>query len=316
MDDIVPPLALLERFERHLREAQDLHVIALAREGWGGVAEAMVGLDLPAAVEAARAVARQEQELADPEWRRGGAVRTVTGRLFWPLDPRPEDVEPLAVAHGLAGKGRFGCQGVRFYSVGAHSLRVRRLAEELARRAGLDVRLAGAYGLIHDGNEAFLPDVPAPIKPFIPGWADIEMAVQDAIHARLGLGALPFELADVVDEADRIALGIESRVLYPDAPDHPGVYPSDPVLLELGRVDGMGELGLWWSKAEVRDRLMAEMRQVCPRFELEEDTTQEPEPTKASSWLHEITKPVLRQAAADLRAEKWRRLLADEVGEP
>lgn len=314
MDDIVPPLMLAERFERHLSEGQNLHTIALARgPGWDSVADALARNGAGEAAQLARKVAEAEGEEADPEWRAGDYIITVTGRKFWPMDPRPEDVDPEDIVHVLAAKGRFGCHSKRVYSVGAHSLRVGVMAGELARQRGLDVRLVTAYARLHDGNEAYLPDVPSPIKPFIPGWDLIEARVQNAIHRRFGLGVIPAEVDAVVRLADSYALGLESRALYhPEKMARPGKYPTDSRIADLGTVWGTGGAGLWFTKEEIKTRLLEGIRQVVPQWDWVEDTTEEPEASGTPSWLHEESKAAMETARADMRTQKWRDKLKED----
>lgn len=55
--------------------------------------------------------------MADPTPRRrqGDWMQTYTGRLFWPLDPDPDEVEPLDIAHALGMICRYGGHADRFY---------------------------------------------------------------------------------------------------------------------------------------------------------------------------------------------------------
>jgi hypothetical protein len=50
-----------------------------------------------------------------------GWIQTYTGKKFWPLDPRPEDVDIEDIAHALAMQCRFGGHCLRFYSNAEHS---------------------------------------------------------------------------------------------------------------------------------------------------------------------------------------------------
>lgn len=49
--------------------------------------------------------------------RKGNWMQTYTGRAFWPLDPRPEEVDPLDIAHALGMLCRYGGHVNRFYCV-------------------------------------------------------------------------------------------------------------------------------------------------------------------------------------------------------
>jgi len=48
--------------------------------------------------------------------RRGNWLQTAGGRAFFPLDPRPEDVDILDIAHALSFVCRFGGHCLNFYS--------------------------------------------------------------------------------------------------------------------------------------------------------------------------------------------------------
>lgn len=54
--------------------------------------------------------------------RRGDFICTYTGRKFYPLDPRPEDVCIEDIAHALALVNRFGGHTRVPYSVAQHSV--------------------------------------------------------------------------------------------------------------------------------------------------------------------------------------------------
>lgn len=80
---------------------------------------------------------QQQQELVPltspltykrPTERAGDWMQTFTGRQFWPMDPRPEDLDILDIAHALSLLCRFGGHCQRFYSVAEHSVHVSTLA--------------------------------------------------------------------------------------------------------------------------------------------------------------------------------------------
>jgi hypothetical protein len=108
--------------------------------------------------------------------RHGDWIQTFTGRAFWPLDPRPEDVEIGDIAHALAHLCRYGGHTRRFYSAEHCVL--------MARAISPKHRL---WALLHDASEAYLVDLPRPIKRAIPQYKTAETAVMLAICARFGL---------------------------------------------------------------------------------------------------------------------------------
>jgi len=96
---------------------------------------------------------------------RGPWQQTHSGRMFFPGDPRPEEIHLVDVAHGLSHICRFAGQCRCFYAVGEHCVRVSLLLE----RWGF-VELA-LTGLLHDGSEAFLVDMPKPVKILLPDYS-------------------------------------------------------------------------------------------------------------------------------------------------
>lgn len=150
--------------------------------------------------------------------RPGKWLNTASGKQYWPLDPHPREIHTADLVKGLC-RPRFNNQVRVDYcpSIIAHSLRVCAIVKLLLERAidlrHVDKKIALAYGLVHDGNEAYLPDMPRPLKEYLPGWSRIEMANQRAVHLRYGLDAdAPDEIAALVKDADNIALAWEARV--------------------------------------------------------------------------------------------------------
>ena len=54
--------------------------------------------------------------------REGDWIQTYTGKVFWPLDPEPDEIDIEDVAHALSLKCRFNGQCDHFFSVAAHSV--------------------------------------------------------------------------------------------------------------------------------------------------------------------------------------------------
>jgi hypothetical protein len=76
-------------------------------------------------------------------------IQTVSGRQFWPLAPKAEDVDIGDIAHALAMKCRYSGHTQKFYSVAEHSVHI-----SLALlRDGWNPTTA-LWGLLHDAAEA------------------------------------------------------------------------------------------------------------------------------------------------------------------
>lgn len=127
-----------------------------------------------------------------------------SGRRFYPLDPRPEDIDAGDIAHALSLLCRYGGHIDRFYSVAEHCVLMSQIvAPEHALQA-----------LLHDATEAYVVDVPRPVKRFLPDYKVIEERVWLVIAEHFGID--PELPADVHDADTRILLN-ETALLMPSA---------------------------------------------------------------------------------------------------
>jgi len=108
-----------------------------------------------------------------------GSITTFSGISFWPLLPNPDDIRIDDIAHALAHQCRFAGHTRLFYSVAEHSVRV----SQLCRPED------ALWGLLHDASEAYLSDVPAPLKelPEFEPYRAAERNLQGAVAQRFGL---------------------------------------------------------------------------------------------------------------------------------
>lgn len=164
--------------------------------------------------------------LADPGpggQRKGDWMQTASGRQYWPLDPRPEDVDADDIAHHLSLICRFNGAVRVFYSVAEHSVGVLEVLEKDMQRHGLDIdqEVARKYrlaALLHDGSEAYCHDIIRPVKRHLPGYREVEAANMGAISDRFGLPLLS-ELDEArIKHADNAMLLAEQAVLMAPSP--------------------------------------------------------------------------------------------------
>lgn len=108
---------------------------------------------------------------------KGPTILLHSGNYFSYDRPHDSQWTLEDIAHGLAMTCRFGGQARRYYSVAEHSVYVSQLVpEELAWDA-----------LMHDAAEAFICDMPKPLKEMLPDYKRIEKHVESAIIERYGL---------------------------------------------------------------------------------------------------------------------------------
>lgn len=132
------------------------------------------------------------------EERAGDWFVLFTGNRFWPLDPRPEDIEIEDIAHALSNICRFGGHSLRFSSVAQHSVFVSELLPPEYQMCGL----------LHDATEAYCGDVVRPLKYAMPIYRQIEDRIWVAVAIRFNL---PVQIPREVKDADNVALLTERR---------------------------------------------------------------------------------------------------------
>jgi hypothetical protein len=174
-------------------------------------------------------------------------IQTYTGRKFCPLEPRAEDVFLEDIAHALSNQCRFSGHCEDFYSVAQHSVLVALCVERRGHGT-----MATAAALLHDASEAYLVDVPRPIKPHLVGYKAIEDAVMAQVAVRFGIMPEWFT-SNVIKGADERLLATEARDLMRPAPEHWGllrppldekIIPWQPSMAKRMFLDNARRLGL------------------------------------------------------------------------
>jgi 5'-deoxynucleotidase YfbR-like HD superfamily hydrolase len=131
--------------------------------------------------------------------------RTVSGLAIDLLHPAPNAIHIIDIAHGLALQCRFAGQIREFYSVAQHSVLVSQLVP----------REDALWGLLHDASEAYISDVPAPLKetPFLTGYRMVEAGLMNAVLKQFGMVCQYCDEPRSVRLADKVALATEFRDL-------------------------------------------------------------------------------------------------------
>lgn len=147
--------------------------------------------------------------------RRGDWMQTHSGLRFYPLDPRPEDIRIEDIAHALSQICRFNGHCARFYSVAEHSILVAREVHK-ATAGHPQQALLALTALNHDDSEAYLCDVPRPLKRLneMTAYRDAERQTEIVLAEKFGL---IFPLPALIKHFDERALMTERRDLVPNA---------------------------------------------------------------------------------------------------
>lgn len=128
-------------------------------------------------------------------------IETYTGKKFHYLDPKPEEIDIIDIAHALSLKCRFNGHVREFYSVAEHCIRVANIVPKRLRLGAL----------LHDAAEAYMPDVPRPIKIHF-GLREFEDVIQNMIDEKFGMSSRSLR----IKEADDILIATEARDLMPN----------------------------------------------------------------------------------------------------
>lgn len=138
--------------------------------------------------------------------RNGDWMQTITGRKFWPIDPRPDEIHIEDIAHALSMMCRFNGHCDRFYSVAEHSVYVSMICPPEH----------AVWGLLHDASEAYIADIVKPAKPYIAGYKEAEKRIMDAVCESFDL---PIEEPACVKVADNAILADEAEQIMGPHPD-------------------------------------------------------------------------------------------------
>lgn len=171
------------------------------------------------------------------------SIRTFTGVLIDPLKPDPLLIDYIDIFHSISGEGRYTNHTSEPWSVGAHSLVVMEMTSEGSEYEAL----------MHDASEAYLRDMPRPVKHSreFAAYMRIEARLQRAIAKRYGF-AFP-EPAEVKDW-DNLVLKYEQYVFMR------GHDLPNPRLLGIEPWQGERILALINGyRAKTRDQVKAEL---------------------------------------------------------
>lgn len=146
-------------------------------------------------------------------------IRTLSGKYINVFAPDPATIVIEDIAHSLSMQPRFGGHLPEFYSVAQHCC-------HCFDSVGPDFKMEA---LMHDASEAYLLDIPSPIKKNMPEYKAIESPLMEAIGQKFGFA---WPMSETVKKIDAYMLRFEWDVLMLNM--HPDMYehfkPSNFVL--------------------------------------------------------------------------------------
>jgi 5'-nucleotidase len=141
-----------------------------------------------------------------------GWIQTFKRKRFYPLTPRVEDIDIEDIAHGLSGEGRFTNQTEESYYVAQHSVMVAWLLA-----AWGEPIIVQLQGLLHDADEAYIPDLARPVKHQL-RMGVYRVAGKRILRAVFRKYNLPLEELPIVKRADEFMLSLEAQQLFQGGP--------------------------------------------------------------------------------------------------
>ena len=174
-------------------------------------------------------------------------ITTFTGRKICPLDPDPEQINIIDIAHHLSNLCRFAGAVIEFYSVAEHSCRV----YDYLKWLGIDDPIILLWALLHDASEAYLMDLPAPVKHSeeMETYRQIEKRMMDAICIKFNI---PLTEPEEIYFVDKTLLVTEQRdLMYPGSfvqngikPLQDRIHPWPPVVAKYAMIERLKNMGL------------------------------------------------------------------------
>lgn len=161
-----------------------------------------------------------------------GWISTYTGKQF---DWRNPEFDMEDIVHSLSNLCRFNGHCLRFYSVAEHSV----LVSYLCEHAGGDPMEA----LLHDACEAYVGDVPSPLRQFMPDHKKVEEALETKFRKEYNLPPSKTEECAVADRAAAILEG--QRLMRPEIYKQWLNFPEDAIKLSEDWIETKGWEYMW-----------------------------------------------------------------------
>lgn len=143
-------------------------------------------------------------------------ILTFSGRMVDVFNFTPDDVDVTDIAHALSQTCRYGGHACEFYSVAQHSVLLSQVVPPYLAKCAL----------LHDAAEAYIGDVPRPIKHRMPVFVELDDKMTAIILKKFGVD--PSQMEELKQYDLRICID-EMNQLMPVGPD---TYIPEEVLGE------------------------------------------------------------------------------------
>ena len=150
----------------------------------------------------------QTLQIANEITQQMGYITTYTGAHFYPTAPDEKNIHIEDIAHALSYICRGNGHVKNFFSVGQHCINctLEAMARGYSRRVCLGC-------LLHDAGEAYMSDVPRPIKVGMPQYKEWENEILRVVYIKYLGSELTAEEECLVKQVDDDMLYYDMKVL-------------------------------------------------------------------------------------------------------
>lgn len=168
-------------------------------------------------------------------------MQTYGGHAFVIANPTVDQIYLEDIARALSHQCRFAGHCLKFYSVAEHSVHVCNRVQELLGVTDINEgqRQALALALLHDASEAYLLDMPRPLKiePEMEFYRELHKKTTKVIWDKFALPScdesiLVIDIAAKIRQADNELLATEAEQIMAPHPMEWAPLP-DPIDIEL-----------------------------------------------------------------------------------
>ena len=135
-------------------------------------------------------------------------LNTYTGKQIKIISIKPDDICLPDIAHSLSMICRFNGHCSFFYSVAQHSISIFNELKNLKYSPKIQL-----YGLLHDAAEAYICDLPKPIKIYIPQYRKLESKIQKKIWKAFNIPKPTYREYKIIKELDVSMMQLEANML-------------------------------------------------------------------------------------------------------
>lgn len=142
-------------------------------------------------------------------------IQLASGIAFFLDNVEDNEYRIIDIAHALGNQCRFGGHTSEFYSVAEHSVHCSYLVPQKY----------ALTALLHDASEAYIVDIPKPLKALLPDYCEIEDRVMAAIAKTFNI-EYPFP-KEIKDADIEMLFAERNRLIGP--PVYPWIGETDTI---------------------------------------------------------------------------------------